>query len=223
MRLNFDRRLLLVIGGGLVVLALSLTVAFWLVRRGDAPPAPPPASVGGLVVQTGQAQDSALDTRAPLRCFVNGQLIGMTTLADCAQRNGVATQALDVGSASGAPPPPSVAGDAAASGQSATLPAAAVGAAPLAAAQPQTLAADGQAPQAVCLRWAAGGWRKLGDTLPLSACVQSALAGACAPGVSLTYARWGGWTLRVGPSRQVEAAADNVDFRPISVAPPAAC
>ena len=57
----------------------------------------PPASQGGLVVQTGRDDDIKLDPKRPLRCFVNGQFVGELPLSDCAQKNGVATGALDVG------------------------------------------------------------------------------------------------------------------------------
>ena len=58
----------------------------------------PPASQGGLMVETGRDDDAKLDPKRPLRCFVNGQFVGELPLAVCAQRNGVATGALDVGS-----------------------------------------------------------------------------------------------------------------------------
>src|SRR5271156_118361 len=91
------RRLWLTFGGGVAVLCVSLGAAFLILLHGRHDAAPPPAAVGGLVVQTQTGLDQKLDPQKPLRCFVNGQLVGQETLADCAQRNGVATEALDVG------------------------------------------------------------------------------------------------------------------------------
>src|SRR6185437_52804 len=61
------------------------------------PAEPPPASQGGLTVVSGRDDDTKLDPKRPLRCFVGGQFVGELPLAVCAQRNGVATGALDVG------------------------------------------------------------------------------------------------------------------------------
>src|SRR5581483_9077991 len=134
--------------------------------------APPPASTGGLIVQTGRPDDAQIDPGKPLRCFVNGQFIGMETLGDCAQKNGVATQAMDVGidqtgalAAGGGtdgtpltPLPPS-------SGEIPEDSAAA-------AAAPVAPAPVARGPSGDCLRYA-GGWRKVGAGLSLSACVQA--------------------------------------------------
>ena len=49
----------------------------------------------GLQVQMG-APTAGAPADGSLRCFVGGQFVGMTTLDDCARRNGVATDALDV-------------------------------------------------------------------------------------------------------------------------------
>src|SRR5579871_5262742 len=93
-----DRRLLLAIGGGVVVLAVAVAGAYSVVHRDDAKPkVAPPASTSGLVVQMGRSDDAKVDPKKPLRCFVNGQFVGLDTLQDCAQKNGVATEALDVG------------------------------------------------------------------------------------------------------------------------------
>src|SRR5580658_6076782 len=91
------RRLWLTLGCGVVVLGVALGAAFLILLHGGHAAAPPPAAVGGLVVQTQTGPDAKLDPQKPLRCFVNGQLVGDETLADCARRNGVATDALDVG------------------------------------------------------------------------------------------------------------------------------
>ncbi|HVL40832.1 MAG TPA: hypothetical protein VM348_01665, partial [Brevundimonas sp.] len=88
-----DNRLLIAIGAGLaIVAAVVLALVFSSGRRNDGPP---PAAQGGLTVDVADAPE--LNTTRELRCFVNGQFIGMATLTDCARRNGLATDALDVG------------------------------------------------------------------------------------------------------------------------------
>jgi hypothetical protein len=204
-----DRRYLLTIGGGVLALLISLGVAIGLVARDHKPPARPPASVGGLVVQMGAPDNAKLDPAQPLRCFVGGQFVGMETLADCAKKNGVATKALDVGvdpngaltAANGvgadlAPLPPADAGPA--DSTPTTAP-----------AQPAAPGARG--PAGDCLRYGGGVWRKAGDGLTLSACVQALYAGHCVKTGEAAYGRWGGQTLRLVPHR-VEMASDNRSF-----------
>lgn len=206
-----DRRLLLTVGGGVLALLISLGVALGLVARDHKAPAPPPASVGGLVVQMGQPDNAKLDPAQPLRCFVGGQFEGMETLADCAKKNGVATKALDVGidpngaltAANGvdanlAPLPPADAAQADASpapDQAAPAPAAGV-----------------HGPVADCLRYGGGNWHKAGDGLTLAACVQALYAGRCVKTGEAAYGRWGTETLRLVPHR-VETSNDNRSFR----------
>jgi len=206
-----DRRLLLTIGGGVLALLISLGVAIGLVARDHKPPAPPPASVGGLVVQMGQPDNAKLDPAQPLRCFVGGQFEGMETLAACAKKNGVATKALDVGvdpngaltAANGvdadlAPLPPA---DAAQADSPATQEPA------------QSVPVQGaHGPIADCLRYGGGGWHKAGDGLTLSACVQALYSGRCVKTGEAAYGRWGGQTLRLVPHR-VETSNDNRSFR----------
>ncbi|HEX7760640.1 MAG TPA: hypothetical protein VF459_14125, partial [Caulobacteraceae bacterium] len=91
-----DRRILLG-GGAVLALGAGLAIAFSMVGRGPAATDAPPASQGGLVVQTGRDDDTKLDPKRPLRCFVGGQFVGELPLDECAKRNGVATGALDVG------------------------------------------------------------------------------------------------------------------------------
>ena len=92
-----DRRGLLV-AGGVAALVAGLGLAFVIMSRDDGSSRPPPASQGGLVVQATRTEDDGkLDPSRPLRCFVSGQFVGELTLAQCAERNGVATGALDVG------------------------------------------------------------------------------------------------------------------------------
>ena len=89
-------RLGLLLAGGVVALGAGLGVA-WLLVSGDHASTPPPAATGGLIIDTADAQPGKIDTGRPLRCFVQGQFVGELSLVDCAKRNGVATDALDVG------------------------------------------------------------------------------------------------------------------------------
>ena len=208
-----DRRVI-ALGGAGVALVLGLALAWLILSHSRAAVGPPPASQGGLVVVSGRDDDAKLDPKRPLRCFVGGQFVGELPLAVCAQRNGVATGALDVGlDPSGA------------------LAAATNGAAPLtplAQAPPQSLPvteaeppgatnaarppalADAGAGQA-CWRWQTGGWRRLPIPLGLQGCVRSLFADRC-PGPDETfYGRWGDQTLRLIGGR-IEISPDNRDF-----------
>ncbi|MBV9510308.1 MAG: hypothetical protein JO303_08525 [Caulobacteraceae bacterium] len=204
-----DRRLLLTVGGGVVVLLASLGAAFVIIRRDQAPSRPPPASVGGLVVQMGAPQDAKLDPTQPLRCFVGGQFVGLETLDQCAQKNGVATNSLDVGV------DPNGALAAAGQGDGQASPASDAGAQDQSAAAAQLQApaalAASRGPVGDCLRYGGAGWRKAGDNLTLAACVQTLFAGVCERPGAAAYGRWMGQTLRLEPHR-VEASADNVNF-----------
>src|SRR6202000_2531058 len=62
-----DRSLILAVAGGLVVLAAALGGSWFVLHRDAGPKTPPPASMGGLVVQTGQSSASSLDPNHPLR------------------------------------------------------------------------------------------------------------------------------------------------------------
>jgi hypothetical protein len=208
-----DRRVL-TLGGMALALVAGLVVALVLVRRPNASSEAPPASQGGLVVQTGRDDDIKLDPMRPLRCFVGGQFVGELPLSACAKRNGVATGALDVGlDPSGAlaassggtsditplPPEPVTTADAVDPSQSP----------PATATEP----ADNHA-SAACWRYANGGWTPLPGDFAAVACAQALFAGQCVrPGGAL-YGRWGDRTLRLVPGR-IEVSADNRTFRPL--------
>jgi hypothetical protein len=202
-----DRRLVLGAGGVLALLA-GLAIAFVLMRRDHAPPQAPPASQGGLVVESGRDDDLKLDPKRPLRCFVNGQFVGELPLAVCAQRNGVATGSLDVGL--------DQSGSLAASNGAATditpLPPQPAPEASAAEGEGQSQAAD-QAPAETgpCWRYGVGGWRQFPNPLSLSSCVQALYAGQCQPEAQLEYGRWGDQTLRLTEGR-IEISPDNRDF-----------
>jgi hypothetical protein len=204
------RRLWLTLGGGVAVLAISLGAAFLILLRGGHSATPPPAAVGGLVVQTQTGPDTKLDPQKPLRCFVNGQLVGEETLADCARRNGVATEALDVGiDQSGQ----LAAADSAGTALTPLPPSAApvVEAAQPAAANVQ----DGD-----CLRYAQATWRKAGAGMSLPGCVKLLFDGQCLK-TGAAYGRWMGQTLRLVPGA-VEVSGDNRNFH-LLVEQPATC
>ncbi|HWQ85650.1 hypothetical protein [Brevundimonas sp.] len=204
-----DNRLLIAIGAGLaIVAAVVLALVFSGGRGRDA--GPPPAAQGGLTVDVADAPD--LSTTRELRCFVNGQFIGMATLTDCARRNGLATDALDVGI--------DETGALAAAPTAAFAPPPGLPPVELTEAEPATPVEQNQPAQpsvptasgSPCLRYTGSDWRSLSSNMSLNACVQALYAGTCVrPGEAL-YGRWGETTLRLVP-RRVEQSPDNNRFR----------
>jgi hypothetical protein len=202
-----DNRLLIAIGAGLAVVAAVVIALIFSAGR-ERNPAPPPASQGGLTVDVADAPE--LNTTRELRCFVDGQYIGLATLSDCARRNGVATDALDVGidetgalaaapTAAFAPPPSAPPVELTEAEQP-----------PLVGQQPAEPAAQ-PASGSACLRHTGSDWRSLSSSMSLNACVQALYSGTCVrPGEAL-YGRWGDTTLRLVP-RRVEQSADNSRF-----------
>ena len=67
MELFKDRRVVLAIGAG-VALLLGIVIAATIMRGDNGSDGPPPASTGGLVVQTGRDDDAKLDASRPIRC-----------------------------------------------------------------------------------------------------------------------------------------------------------
>ncbi|MBU1386011.1 MAG: hypothetical protein KKG14_01185 [Alphaproteobacteria bacterium] len=203
-----NNRIFIAIGAGLAVVA-AVVIALIFSGGRDRNAGPPPAAQGGLTVAVADAPE--LNTTRELRCYVDGQFVGMATLVDCARRNGVATDALDVGVDE--------------TGALVALPAAPVieppvemvDAGPMPAPEtpeqgasqpPQVQAAAG----AQCLRHTGSDWRSLSSNMSLNACVQALYSGTCVrPGDAL-YGRWGNTTLRLVP-RRVEQSADNNRFR----------
>ncbi len=140
------------------------------------------------------------------------------TLADCAKKNGMLAQKMDVGlndngevvaaptgSLTPAPPTPASAG------------------APPDKANPQAqvpdqtaeVVPDAQAaagPTGVCLRYNSNTWNKLSDSRTLGQCVQLLYDQRCVSPGNASYGRWGDKTLRLVPKR-VEISDDNTNFR----------
>jgi len=222
MALLNDRRVI-AFGGAVVALAAGLAIAWFTFIHSHKPAEPPPASQGGLTVVSGRDDDAKLDPKRPLRCFVGGQFVGELPLAVCAQRNGVATGALDVGlDQAGAL--------AATNGVNSTLtplaqqqPAQSVPVqslpvieqtppdqTPAGAAPPGQVEANAGASQA-CWRFGGAGWRQLPAPLPLQLCVQALYAGRCPMSDDAFYGRWGDQTLRLSDGR-VEISPNNRDF-----------
>jgi len=210
-----DRRTVLVLAGGAVALLAGLAIAWtMLAAQRREPKEAPPASSAGLVIDSAGPEDARMDPAKPLRCFVAGQFVGELTLAACAKRNGVATDALDVGldetgalaaaDQAGAvlTPLPPAENEAPVEEQAdPTLPQAA----------PQAV----NAPMATCMRYDQGRWGRMPSDLSLNACVQALFAGRCERPGGATYGRWGQQTLRLVPGR-VEVSADNHSFRTLA-------
>ena len=202
----------LVLLGGLAAVVAGGAVA-WMLVGGDRPSTPPPASEGGLVIDASGAEEAGrIEPGKPLRCFVQGQFVGELTLTACAERNGVATDALDVGiDETGAlaaaeqagqvltPLPPSAQDEAAPLEEPDE---------PFEVVEPETAAVSTGA----CWRHRGGRWRRLSGDTDLDACVQRLFAGRCERPGGATYGRFGSQTLRLVTGR-VEISDDNRTFR----------
>jgi hypothetical protein len=198
------RRLWVTVGGGLLVAVLAVAVGLIILLGGPRPAAPPPASTGGLVV-TQTADQAKLDPQKPLRCFVDGQLVGEETLADCAKRNGVATEALDIGV--------DQTGQLAAANQNNAMatPLAPLPQSQVAAVSAQPDAADAASGTGDCLRYAAAAWREAGAGMSLSGCVKLLFDGHCAKAGATAYGRWMSQTLRQ-TAGEIDISNDDKDF-----------
>ncbi|HUO23873.1 MAG TPA: hypothetical protein VMU59_15265 [Caulobacteraceae bacterium] len=204
--------------GGAVAVLLGGGIAFAIMSRDHGSTAPPPASRGGLVVEMGASDEEAMDPARPLRCFVGGQFVGMMTLSDCAQKNGVATRALDVGvDSTGALAAASDTGPVIqpmTASQAQATPVEPPPPAPVDADQAPSQPTAAGAATAICWRRDTD-WRKLPAEMSLNACVQALFAGKCETPGQAIYGRWGDETLRLVP-KQVEVSADNRTFRPLA-------
>lgn len=213
MAFSKDTRTVVIVGAGLAVLAAVAAALMFGAGSANDPNSVPPAAEGGLKIDLAEAP--VLEPTRELRCFVDGQFVGMSTLADCARRNGVASSALDVGldatgalaaapTASFAPPPvvPQVVEVPAATATN--------------AAQTEQKTAPVSNTGGACLRHVGSEWRQVGSGMSISACVQALYAGTCvrSPGEA-QYGRWNDTVLRLVP-RRVEQSSDNVRFRTLA-------
>jgi hypothetical protein len=214
-----DRRMVLVLAGAAFALLAGVAIAWTLVsqHRGETA-APPPASRAGLVIDSTGPADARMDSTKPLRCFVAGQFVGEMTLAACAKRNGVSTDALDVGlDQTGA-----LAAAEQAGAMITPLPPAdakAEEAAPPEAAPTPALPQVVNSGVSACQSYAQGQWRRMPTEMALNACVQALFAGRCEHAGEAAYGRWGQQTLRLLAPGRVEIAADNRNFRPLTDQP----
>jgi len=177
----------------------------------DASDDPPQTSGTGLVVQAGRDAAPKLDPAQPLRCFTNGRLAGVMTVAECAKKNGVTTGALEVGveksaapaagnvSVIDAPPPPP---EPPVEEVSATDGQYGAGDAPVAGGQP-------------CWSHDGGAWSRTPGAMSLNACVQTLFDGQCVRPGAAAYGRWGDRTLRLVQGR-VEMSGDGHSFRTLT-------
>lgn len=217
-----DPRVLAAVGSGMVLLFALLLLTFCVASGRHAAPPPEAVRHGVLQVQVGK-QDTKLDPAKPLRCFVGGQFVGELPLIDCAKKNGVAAQNLDVGlDQTGQMAAAQVGGQTALSPPlkvtpttaPATVAGAALGPAPavpsLIRAPPIPTVSTG--PVGQCLRFAGGEWRETGASISLQACVHALYEGRCVHAGDAAYARFGGQTLRLVPGK-VEISSDNRNFR----------
>lgn len=207
-----NKRLVLILGGVAAILAAVLVAILLTGGPGgrEAEPDEAPAERAGL--QLDVADPESLSPDQQLRCFVGGRFVGMATLSDCAQRNGVASQALDVGLDS--------------SGELTAVPFTPPPALPPLVEEPEPVPVEArpvetrptppvqQVSGQRCMRHAGGEWREVG-TMSLSACVQSLYGGRCEQLGGASYGRWGDTTLRLVPGR-VEQSGDNTNFRTIA-------
>lgn len=206
------RRVSLVLAGSLGALLAGSIIAWVLVRADQGAQTPPPASEAGLIIDSSAGDDGRIDPAKPLRCFVQGQFVGELSLTNCALRNGVATDALDVGiDESGA----LAAADQAGQALVPLPPPAAAAAVAEEAVEPVDVESAAGPEPGSCWRYGGGRWRKLASDLDLDGCVQSLFAGQCEKPGAARYGRWGNQTLRLVTGR-VEASDDNRTFHTLA-------
>jgi hypothetical protein len=211
------RRLPLLLLGAVVAIAAGLAVAWALLGRGGGSAAAPPAAEGGLVIDSTGGEDGRIDPAKPLRCFVQGQYVGELTLTACAQRNGVATDALDVGLddsgslAAAEQSSPQIIPLPPAEGEGALPPPQSADGVPDDSDPSLPVASDDS-----CWRHRGGRWRRVADDSDLQMCVDMLYAGRCEKPGGASYGRWGAQTLRLVAGR-VEISDDNRTFRPLTI------
>ena len=218
MQLPNDNRMILAIGAGVAILA-AIVLALIFGGKKDQTEAPPVDRPAGLQVDLADAP--SLEPTRELRCFVDGQFVGMATLSDCARRNGLATDGLDVGldasgnlaaapTASFAPPPELPTSEVADLNAGLDTPDATLPEKP--GAQPPREPQVQRASGAPCLRYTGSEWRQISADMSLGQCVQALYSGTCVRPGDAQYGQHGGLTLRLVP-RRVEQSTDNTRFR----------
>ena len=205
-----NRKIIVFAGAGLALVAgLGIAVAVMMIDHGSN--RPPPASRGGLVVEMGKVDDTPSSNAKPLRCFVGGQFVGMETLAHCAHKNGVSTQALDVGlDANGA----LTAADQSGFVVTPLPEGIPQPEAPLQVDAPESPSLPVAAPKAVasaCSTYEQGEWRKIADGLTATTCAQALFVARCNRPGPMAYGRIGDQSLRSLNGR-VEISSDNKSF-----------
>lgn len=205
--------------GAATAVIIGVMVAMGVFRSDPADDTPPPASEGGLQIELAQTDVGPIDPSRPLRCFVEGRLVGEMTVARCAERNGVAAQSLDVGlddtgalaavvAVAPAPadillgPDPEV---------------------PIPAAEPLPPAPipTPSEPTGACIRLLGAEQRPLGEALTLETCIQVLFSGRCVNPGDAYYGRWNGQ-----PVRLVQGGTEIADaggFRPLYSQDPRTC
>lgn len=194
-------------------------------RAKPSEPTPPGAQ---LKVEMGKS--TKLDPDAALRCFVNGQFVGMQTPQECAQKNGVAPGALDVGL--------DQSGALAAGAGGTHLQSLAKAEADSDVSDDNTVddadadkdqpSDDAPAPRPAdarlgnCLKYGRSGWVGAGEGVGLNVCARILFDRQCVGPGQAIYGRWGGQTLRVVPGR-VEMSDNNRDFHPLLAQNPQDC
>jgi hypothetical protein len=207
-----DRRAIIIGGVGLA-LGVGLAAVVLIALGQDASDDPPPAAETGLVVQTGHEEVRKLDPAQPLKCFMNGRLAGVMTVADCAKKNGVTTGTLAVGVdqsgglAASRLPPADVAPPPAPPQEDVAAETAQFGAGPVA----DTPEPGGQP----CWSHDGGTWSRSAADVSLNACVRSLFDGQCVRPGGVAYGRWGDRTLRLVAGR-VEMSSEGHTFRTLT-------
>ena len=196
------KNLIVIIGGALIVLVIAIFGAKWLSKGHENDPRMNTKPTG-LQVSVTEAPTGI--TQKTLRCFVNGAYVGDFSLSECAQKNGVAAQSLDVGLDD--------------KGNPTAAPTASL--APPTSAPPKNLvttktetdtgSGEETMAQGACLRYAGGDWSEEAVGLSLAQCAHRLYDGHCERPGSASYGRWANQTLRLVPGR-VEVSVDNHNF-----------
>lgn len=192
------------LGGG-VVLLLAILVGVFMARSPKAPKAGAEANVAAARLQIDQGKDDKPNPAVPLRCFVGGQFVGQFTLADCARKNGLSAQALDVGLD---PATGQVAAAATDSPMNLRPLTPDRSPQPLRSASPEDVAAA----SGECMRYAGDAWRTVAPNVTAQQCMRSLFENRCARAGEAVYGRWNGQVLRLVPGK-VEISSDNRSFR----------